>query len=208
MSQKWGDENFANTDTLFDMQGQPYQITDLKYFLTSWTWKDPSGEIYTVDSVTAACHSATLTYTPDVLVVDTRKFSYTLGTIRQAPLLESVQFSLGLVGDFSCLGEDNPDIPVDLTDQSPLWNPQTSSLETVRLIVRRSLSSDLVDTIFINTQMEYFIPYNEQIDLGFDFELGLTVNYGQWFQDVDINELSSFRSSILTQLDGSFSRTP
>lgn len=208
LSQKWNDRNFANTDTLYDIHGQAYRIQDLRYYLTSWSWKDTDGAVYTVDSVEADCGDTKLTYTPDILVVDTRQFSYTLGTIRQSPEIQAVFSTLGLTEDFSCLDWNATDTPDALTDASPLWNPATQRLETIRLVLQKDIDLDVFDTLFIHTQLPTTIAYSAQWSPGIDTQLKLSVNYGLWFKDADLQESLSFETSINTNFEGSISQTP
>jgi hypothetical protein len=139
--------------------------------------------------------------------VDTRKFLYTLGTIRQAPLIDSIRFSFGLTQDFTCLDEEDPATPPDLTDQSPLWSPESSSLETLRLVVERTPGSAIYDTLYINHQMNVRLQYGLAMQKGLDTQLGLSVNYALWFSEVDITDLQTFAASILSNFDGSITKT-
>ena len=208
LTQKWDEANFSNADTLYDNQGQPYHITDLRYFLTTWSWKDDEGNTFTVDSVEGDCNGSTLTYTPDILIIDTRQFLYTLGTIRVAPHILTLHASLGLTEDYSCLDETDPQTPSAVTDQSPLWNTQTGKLETIRLIVQRDTSIESLDTIYIDYQLENTLDYNFQLEKGKDTPLTLSVNYAQWFKDVNVDVLSSFETSLRNNIAGSITRTP
>jgi hypothetical protein len=207
LTQKWNEDNFSNEDTLYDIHDQPYIIQDLKYFLSSWSWRDGEGHRYTVDSVNAACHATTLAYTPDILTTGTRQFSYTLGTIRLAPLTDSLFMTLGLVEDFSCLDPDDESTPSNITDQSPLWNKETGTLETLRLVLQRDLNTVTFDTVFLTTNFEFRLPYTVQLRSGFSEKFDLTVNYALWFQDADTGDLSSFGTSIINYLPGSISPT-
>jgi len=208
LSQKWNDENFTNEDTLYDVQLRPYRIQDLRFFLTTWAWRDTEGKWLSVDSVEADCGNSVLTYTPDNLIVDTRKFLYVMGTIREPPLIDSIRFAFGLTRDFSCLDENDTATPPELSDQSPLWNPASSSLETVRLVVERTPGSAIYDTLYINHQKGVGLEYGLQFQKGVDTQLSLSVNYALWFSEVDITDLNSFAISILSNFDGSITKTP
>jgi hypothetical protein len=208
LSQKWNDRNFTNADTLYDVHSQPYKIIDLKYFLSSWVWLDSEGGHYTVDSVEAGCNESTISFTTDNLIMDTKQFVYTLGSIRKSPAVDSLHFTLGLYQDFSCLDENDTDTPSSLTDQSPLWNPSTATLETIRLIVQRDLENEVNDTLYIHTLQDVRLGYTLQMKPGIDVQLNLSVNYAQWFQDADRSDLSSFSSSITTNFANSIVRTP
>jgi len=207
LTQKWNDGNYTNTDTLYDINHQPYIINDLKYFLSAWSWQDVDGMVYTVDSVSVPCNTEILTYTPDILTADTRKFAYPLGTIRLAPMTDSLFMTFGLVEDFSCLENNDETTPVNLNDQSPLWNSETASLETIRLILQRDLESVTFDTIFITTKLDFRLPYTLFFTKGMNESFNLTVDYAQWFQDADIGDLPSFEISILNHLQGSITPT-
>ena len=206
LSQKWNDENFTNEATLYDVNQRPYRIQDLRYFLTTWAWRDTEGIWLSVDSVEADCEGSTLTYTPDNVILDTRKFLYPMGTIRQAPTIDSIRFTLGLTRDFTCLDDENAATPPELTPQSPLWNPASSSLETLRLIVQLTLESEVFDTLYIDTRSDIELAYAFQFRKGFDTQLDLSVNYARWFSSVDIRDLNTFSTSILSNFDGSITK--
>lgn len=208
LTQKWGDRNFSNGDTLYDVQGNPYKILDLKYFLSSWVWRDTEGNYITVDSVEAGCDESTLRFTTDNLIMDSRQFVYTLGTIRESPLIDSLQLALGLYQDFSCLDTSDTDTPVSLTNQSPLWNVKTGTLETIRLILQLNLDQEATDTLFVTTNDFIRLEYLLQLKPGTDAQLDLTVDYSQWFSNVNVNDLNSFGHSIETNFAGSVIRTP
>jgi hypothetical protein len=208
LTQRWGDRNYTNEDTLYDIHGQPYKIQDLKYFFSTWGWKDSAGNLYTVDSVNGVCDENIFTYSPDNLIIDSRQFIYTLGSIRQFPVIDSVMFTLGLTEDYSCLDAENPGTPSGLTDQSPLWNKESSSLETMRLIVQKDLDAEIFDTLFINDRIDFQMLYDLQMERGHDTQLMLTVDYALWFKDVDIMDLSTFQSSIGIHFASGISRTP
>lgn len=207
LTQKWGDRNFANTDTLYDMNGQPYKINSLVYFLSDWTWEDDQDNQFHVDSITVTCNDGNLTYSPDNLPIDLEQFTYTLGMIRQAPIIDSLRFIMGLTQDFSCLDSENPGTPLELSDQSPLWNSQTASLETMRLIIQRDTSVASFDTIFISDEFITTLAYPFEFIPGEDSQFMLTVDYSLWFQDVNTADLASFRQSIISNFTGSISQT-
>ncbi len=207
MTQKWGDRNFANTDTLYDMNAQPYKINSLVYFLSDWTWEDDQGTVFHVDSVTVTCVNGDLTYSPDNVAVDIEQFNYTLGTIRQSPVIDSLRFTAGLTQDFSCLDSESPGTPLVLSEQSPLWNAQSGSLETMRLIVQRNITVESFDTIFISDEVVSTLAYPFEFIPGEDSQFMLTVDYFLWFQDVNVADPTSFRHSIITNFAGSISRT-
>jgi hypothetical protein len=208
LTQKWNDDNFANTDTLIDSQSHAYKITDLKYFMTTWSWKDVEGNQFTVDTVEADCNGTPFRYTPDILVIDTRQFLYTLGTIRVAPHITSISATLGLTVDYSCLEEGDVNTPASVTDQSPLWNSQSGKLETIRLILQKDIAVEAYDTLYMDYTLGNTIDYDLEMEKGFDTPLTLTVNYAQWFRDASVSDLSSFETSLRNNIAGSIIRTP
>jgi hypothetical protein len=207
LTQKWGDRNFASSDTLFDIDGDPYKIYSLKYFLSDWIWEDGQGIQYHVDSATVVCDDAELKYSPDNPAISIDQFNFTLGMFRTSPVIESLRFNLGISQDFSCLDAENPEAPLDLTDQSPLWNPQTASLETMRLIVQRDTSVESFDTIFISDEALTTLTYPFEFTPGSDAQFKLTVDYSLWFKDVNTDSLASFRQSIISNFAGSITLT-
>jgi hypothetical protein len=207
LSQKWDTRNFLTTDTFFDLNQQPYQIVDIQYFLSSWTWKSVDDNVFTVDSTTADCAGQDLKYTPDINLIEPRLFVYPLGTFRIAPQMDTVTFHLGLVEDFSCLDDTLSTTPAILTPASPLWNPATQALSSIRLIVNRNIMDTIFDTVFIDLHHPFTVPYSYEFKRGANYSFSLTVNYALWFQQVRIEDLNSFPSSIAQGLEGSFSRT-
>lgn len=203
LTQKWGDRNFALTDTLLDILGHPYRISGLVYFLSDWTWVDGQGISYHVDSVSATCLDGDLTYSPDNLLVDTEHFNYTMGLTRQAPVIDSLRFVFGLTQDLSCLDADNTGTPLELTDQSPLWNPQSGKLESMRLIIQTDTAVESFDTIFISDEVITTLAYPFEFTPGEDSQFKLTVDYSLWFKDVNTADTASFRHSIITNFAGS-----
>jgi hypothetical protein len=208
LSQKWDDRNYSTSDTLLDVHQQPYQIVDLKYFLSSWTWLDAEDRRYSVDSSVIDCDDTQLQFTNDIALVDTRQFVYTLGTIRNAPAIDSFRLHLGLTEDFSCIMEEDPGVPENLTMNSPLWDSKAGELSAIRLVVRRDLVQEVLDTLFISTllQTDVYFPFNFM--QGANAQPGLSVNYARWFSGVDKNDLNSYQTSILNGFEGSLYQTP
>ena len=135
------------------------------------------------------------------------QFVYPLGTFRIATEIDSLGFLAGLAQDFSCLEDTLSSTPDILTPSSPLWNPLTGTLSTIRLIVNRSLPDSLLDTVFIDLHQVERIAYSAVMDRGTNFSFTVTVNYAPWFSTVDLGDLNSFSTSIANGLPGSFRKT-
>jgi hypothetical protein len=208
LSQKWGPDNFTNADTLYDISGEAYKIEDLRYFLTTWSWTNTAGELFTVDSIENDCHGVLLRYTPDNVIIDTRRFAYTMGAIRENPVTDSVFFSLGLTHDFSCLDDEDLTVPPELTMNSPLWNPATASLETMRLIIRKDSAFTNFDTLFMSLSSNMGLGYVLEIKKGFDTQFELTIDYSLLFADVNIQDPNSFEMSVIAHFRESIFPTP
>jgi len=207
LSQKWDGDNFIPTDTFFDKNLKPYFIVDIQYFLSAWSWKSLENETYTVDSTVADCAGQVFTYTNDINIVDPRRFVYTLGTFRIAPIIDTLSFHMGLVEDFSCLNDTLDETPVILTASSPLWNPATGALSTMRLILNRNPVDTLQDTIFIDLHHRFSIPYSYTFKRGVNYSFLLSVNYALWFENADVDDLSSFTTAVIQGLEGSITKT-
>ena len=208
LSQKWDDRTFAVTDTLKDMHQQPYLITDIRFLLSSWRWTDLASNRYTVDSVQFECENESFLYTPDLLLIDPRLFTYTLGTIRTSPQMDSVFLSFGLAQDFSCADPADPDLPVALQAGSPVRDPATGTLHTMRLILKRNPQVEVLDTLFVSGGIPIALAYPFSFDRGINTQWRISVNYADWFRDVDVLNLDSFQPSVLAGLQGSFFPTP
>jgi len=208
LSQKWNDRNFSLTDTLFDTQGRPYRISDLKYVLSSWKWQDTDLHSYTVDSAEIACTSGILSYTPDIIIVDAKQSQYTLGTIRQSPLTDSLSLKLGFVADLDCIDAYAAGIPPVFSNQSAIWDSLSASRASIRLVLQRDTSMAVFDTLFIHTMKDISLGLDLDFTPGFPETIRLSVNYALWFSNVDVQDLNSFPVSIENGIRGSFYKTP
>lgn len=210
LSQKWNDRNFSTTDTvnlLKDTNGLVYKINDIKYFLSSWAWLDSDLHIYTVDSAEISCNDGFLSYTPDIILVDSRQFQYTLGTIRQSPLIDSIDFKLGLLTDLDCIDATSTGIPPVFSSSSPLWDKLTGTRASIRLVLQRDTSIQTLDTVYIHTLQSIRLGYDLNFVTGLPTTLKVTVDYAKWFSNVDVHDLNSFQTSILNGVIDSFSKT-
>ncbi len=212
LSQKWNDKNFVPTDetkmdTFYDKNRRPYFIMDIRYFLSSWWWKDKDNFLYTIDSTEADCSGQPLAYTPDINLIGPKQFVYPIGTFRAAVEIDSVSFHLGLVEDFSCLDDTLSSTPPILTPESPLWNPVTGALSTIMLILNRNPADTLFDTLFVDIHRPFTLFYPYPLQRGINYSYLLTVNYAMWFEEADVQDLSSFSHSLIQGLDGSFTKT-
>ena len=208
LSQKWNDRNFSTTDTLVDVQGDMFKIVDLQYYLSSWLWSDVGSQHFTVDSADIACNGGLLRYTPDILVVETRQFVYTLGTMRTSPLIDSVHLVFGLHPSLDCVDASSSSTPAVLSDNVSLWDESLSSRATVRLVLQRDLANEIKDTLYIHTFQNLGLAYDLGLKPGINTTLNLTVNYALWFENADIQDLDSFEASILSGIKGSIFKTP
>lgn len=207
LSQRWHDRNFNNTDTLFDINGLPYQITDIKYFLSDWVIDGSDGASYRVDSTILGCVPPVLAGL-DILLVDSRQFTYEVGIIRTAPNMDSLCLTLGLETIYPCIENDTTDKYVNLSNKSPLWNPTTDALSAIRLVVKGDLQSELLDTLYIDFTARDTIAYPFAFVIGSHTTLKLSVNYGQWFATVNREIPASFGNSVAAGFDGSIYVTP
>src|SRR5688572_27424406 len=121
LSQKWNDVNFKpDSVTYSDMQGDQYRIIDLRYLLSSFSWLDENNAIYTVDSSDIECGGDLLGYTQDLIIVEPRKFVYTLDTIRLSPSVRNLNFKIGWKPEFVCVDETDETLPAVFSDASTL----------------------------------------------------------------------------------------
>jgi hypothetical protein len=185
------------------MNGNLYRIADLNYFLTSWSWKDAQQKIYTVDSALLVCPQEQVLHTPDFLIIDPQQFVYSLGTIREAPYVESIMFEFGLPPELQCADETLSTTPAALRASSPLWDPASSSLASLRLVVQLNINSAELDTLFMFDRFSQHVSDTLDFIPGRDPGFKLTVNYAQWFRDADVNNLPSFTASIQANVNES-----
>lgn len=208
LTQKWNDTIFSDSTLSYDVLGRRYNIIDLKYLLSSFSWTDTDEFIHTIDSVEIDCEAGVIKYTPDLLVIDTRRFSYPLDSVREPLIIRSIKFHIGWPPDLVCVNASLEDIPDVLQDENMLWDSITGTRAAIRLILQRDITMDVFDTLYIQTLMELPLTYNYTFNPGENTNLGVTVNYAKWFEDADITNLNSFRASILDHLKESFSKTP
>ena len=69
-------------------------------------------------------------------------------------------------------------------------------------------SMDIFDTVFIHTWQPFDISYEELFTIGQPQTLKLTVNYQEWFEGFDKNNLNGLQDVIVSGIPGSFIRTP
>ncbi|MEP6793897.1 MAG: MbnP family protein [Saprospiraceae bacterium] len=207
LSQKWNDRNFSTADTVNtfkDKNGLAYKINDLKYFLSSWSWLDSDLHRYSVDSAEISCNGGFLSYTPDIILVDSRQFQYTLGTIRQSPLIDSVDLKLGLPVDLDCIDATSTDIPPVFSSSSPLWDKRSGTRASIRLVLQRDTSVQTLDTLYIHTLQDIGLRYDFGFSAGIPTTIKLTVDYAKWFSNADIFDLNSFQTSIESGVKNSY----
>lgn len=208
LSQKWGNENFQNTDTLYDINQQPYYILDLKYLLSSFRWIDTDGNVYTVDSAGIKCGNEIITYSPDLLLIDSRQFNYVLDSIKVFPAVQRVLFNMGWDDDVACVDPSSEDIPGILSDESPLWDEDLQQRAAMRVIMQRDTSMEIFDTVFIQTLQPFDINYEELFTIGQPQSIRLSVNYEEWFGGFDVNDLNGLPNVVIAGIPGSITRTP
>ncbi|HJW28032.1 MAG TPA: hypothetical protein VJ508_02155 [Saprospiraceae bacterium] len=196
LTQKWHGQNFSTDSTYYDSHQLPFQIHDIQFFLSSWSWHDLEQVWSTVDSTTVACGSDSLTYTKDIALVDPQHFSFTLGTVRKAVQMDSLHLYLGLTEDFSCLDPASSTTPSFLTSGSTLWNPTTNMLNSVRLVINRNPQDSLLDTLWIQETLPVTTPYAYDFIRGKNTTLRLTLDYGVWFQSADVMDSATFVQSL------------
>jgi len=208
LSQKWEDRNFSVSDIFYDGSDQPFRIIDLKYFLSSWSWLGIDKLRYTVDSTDFNCNNSIITLTPDHLLIDSRQFNYTLGTYHYSPDLDSLFFMFGLQPGLQCNLDTTSELTTNLSIKSPLWDPSTTTLATLRLILQPDTSDANLDTFYLHDLRVISLDFDQDIKPGFTSSLGLTVDYAQWFSQANIHDTSSIRASILAGLKESIIKTP
>ncbi len=208
LKNQWDSMAFVTTDTFYDIHHAPFQIFDLKYFLSGWEWKDTGGERFSIDTTEALCGTEFIQFIPDMIIADAENFLFPIGEFKLAPVIDTLKFQLGLSRDFECLEDADPDTPASLTALSPLYNPEEEMLATIRLIVNVHMPDTLLDTLFIRVNKPFSIPYAYTFRRGSDTPFSITVNYAPWFSQVDITDLNSFPASITQGLEGTFFRTP
>lgn len=207
-SPKWGDTNFSTTDTFADVAGRPYLIRDIRFLLESWVWTDAAGGVYTVDSAMTACGGADITWTADHVHVIATQFLYPIGTIRDFPHMEALRFHAGPTRDYSCLDPEDSETPDFLTADGPLWDPESESLGTLRLVVQADPAVPGTDTLYFHDPLTIELPYALTFERGRSPRFRLTADYRQWFASADVTDLATFRTSWIAGVAGSVSLTP
>ena len=207
LNQKWNDKAF-NTDSVYtDHAGNPFRIHDMRYLLSSFVWSGGEGA-FSAEPAEIDCGNSTVSYSPDLLLIEPKKFLYPIDSTRSHPVISEVQFKTGWNPELSCVDANRTDIPALFTDQSILWDPALSSRAAVFLVVERDTSLDILDTFYIHTCIAHELGYEGEFVPGTNTQFEITVNYASWFQDVLVAEPASFMVSILENIPGSFTRTP
>ena len=207
-SPKWGDANFSTADTFFDVAGRPYLIRDIRFLLESWTWTDAEGHLYSVDSSVIACSGAEITWAADHVQVIPTQFVYPIGTVMEFPQMTALRFAAGPTRDYACLDPEDSDTPDFLTTGGPLWDPDTETLATLRLVLQTDLAAPETDTLYFHDLLTVEFPYALAFERGRSPRFRLTADYGQWFATADLSDLTTFWTSWVAGLAGSVSLTP
>jgi hypothetical protein len=207
LSQQWDGMIFTVPDTFSDVNQKPFIIRDIRFFLSSWQWKNVAGGTYTIDSIQAPCGTGLLRYPPDIVMIDPKNFTFLIGDITVAPIMDSVLFHVGLTSDFDCLDDLDPATPAILTPSSPLFNPDEGALNAIRLVINRNPADTITDTIFIDLVKPITLAYPYHFMRGTNTQFILTVNYADWFREIDVEQISSFTTSVTNGLAGSFRKT-
>lgn len=207
LSQKWGDRNFSTSDTLYDINGQAYRITDLKYLLADWHWISIDGNSYTVDPVSLPCPDSPVTFTDDFALIDTRQFTYTLGSFRQAVDVATITFAIGTEVNVDCADQTLSQFPKEIAMSSPLWQTSAQKLKDIRLIVQPDLTIDQTDTIYIDLTQQFSLAFPFSFVKGMNGQWPVTVDYQKWFANVNLQSPATFEQNIIAGLPGSFSKT-
>ena len=208
LTQHYDSLNFNVNDTLFDIHGMPYRIRDMKYILSDWSWTDDQDRVFTVDSADFICATGNVRVPSDIILVDTRQFIYNIGSFRLFPKIDSLYFTFGFPAALDCVDPGHDSTAVVLSEDSPVYDSVSMSRAAVRMIIQRDLMTENVDTVFVHTRFDMGIPYDFQFVSGFDPKIRLTVEYSEWFSEVDVNDISTFRNSVRDHAALSFSRTP
>lgn len=208
LSQKWADRNFNAADTFFDSNQNPYLLLDIKYFLSSWKLTGDQGQLLAVDSTTIECNGTDFNFIPDQVIIDSRQFNYTIGTIRTSPLIDTVMFKVGIEPGIQCATTSIDSLPGQLTKNSSLFDKDEAALAAVRLIVRRFVPEAVDDTLYIHTCLPVTLPLTLGPSPGENAHLEVTVDYATWFEGVNANDLQTFISTTMNHAIESFYATP
>jgi hypothetical protein len=208
LSQKWNDRNFTTEDTLYDIHQVPYMVKDLRYYLSSFSWFDAGGAVYTVDTTVIRCGASALPYTSDIIEIESRRFSYNLDTFHVFPIIDSLRFDVGCLDRFDCVDEGDMLTPAVLSGASPLWDSLSMQRASVRIVLQKDLMSQQLDTVYLRLCHKEHISYNASFQPGKNQVMDITVNYALWFEGFDTAELFSLETSLNAGIPGSFTRTP
>lgn len=207
LTQHWNGENFNSDNVYHDALLQPFRITDLKYMLSHWIIKE-NGQRLRIDSASFLCNNVSMEYYPDIILVDSRQFQYDLGTFRHAPKVDSILFAIGVPSELSCIDESAENILPSLQESNPLYSSTTDMFHTLRIIYQPDTGIIDMDTLLIDGLYPVQIPFDTIYLPGQDQDMGVTVDYGQWFNQADIRDSISVRNSIIAQWHNSFTQTP
>ena len=208
LSQKWNDANFSPDSIYLDKGMMPFRIKDVRYILSSFAWLDDEGFSHTIDSSEIECNDDLVRYTRDQVIVEPRRFLYILDTFRLSPAVKELEFKLGWKPELQCVDATDPDVPLVFSNAIILWDSVANTRAAIRLVLQRDVSLEAFDTILIHTCREILLDYDFDFEIAENTELEVSVNYAEWFSDAMVGDLNSFTSSILTNIDSSFVRTP
>lgn len=165
-------------------------------------------KVYTIDSASINCNTELVRYTSDLILVESRRFTYNLDTIKDFPFIENVSLKVGLDPGLSCVDADDINTPLLLSDRSILWDSITDMRAAIRVILQKDTTIASFDTVFINSCIPIDIDYTDEFALGLDKRLDITVDYALWFATFNSMNINTIYSSFETGIPVSFTRTP
>jgi hypothetical protein len=115
---------------------------------------------------------------------------------------------LGTHPNLACVDPYDTLSPLQLSTRSPLWDKATQQLATIRIIYAKDITMQESDTVFVHLHQELHVPLSFEFERGADTQWKLTVNYRQWFEEVDVLNPGSFANSLINGLEGSLYATP
>lgn len=168
--------------------GQTCRITGVDYFLSDVRLLvQGQGWLRVSDSLTLTREDGTnLTVVDDIIHVSRNQSSYSVGTILMDGVLDSISFRVGLVADL---------VPIDpeaFPSDHPLYDPPVNLVDSTdgfgSVAVKLIAPAQNGDTLTWHSALtaRVVLGVGQSIQIGYDVEVPLTVDYLQWVREEDV----------------------
>jgi len=187
-----------------------FNISKVKFYLSNFRLENDTKSVGVTDTVTLTYLDGTQETVEDNFLLisrDITSFEYDIGTFKETGSYNRIRFTVGL------------SLPATQTNPETLTNHplaiQTDSMYSIpdqsyifnRITYQRD-TSDINSIISVDVQdvaVEVVLDYEEEINLGFDVEIPIKIDYWKWLEGIIfVTDLDEIRANIVTNTAKAF----